>query len=253
MSQDLTMFFSISKIFWGICAPSHILLWLSVSTVMCLLAGRRSSGLILAAVSTLLLIGIGVIPSAAWLLRPLEFQEYARQYPNHVDGILTLGGGNDRILRLIGTYELSRRYPNAVVVFSGGSGLLLDNEPGVDAQFARRTLMGLGLSPERLILEDRSRNTWENLLYTKRLDQSLLSIPKTWILAKTSALQMPRAIEIARTLNWTFSTWPTNWISAKDALPGYFDIPDNLMNFDAAAKEWIGIVVYRFSKKAKTS
>ena len=83
-------------------------------------------------------------------------------------------------------------------VFSGGYGLLLDNEPGVDARFARRILIGLGLSPERLILEDSSRNTWENLLYTKRLIKPKHS--QTWILA-TSALQMPRAIEIARTLN----------------------------------------------------
>ena len=54
--------------------------------------------------------------------------------------------------------EIRRDYPDARIVFSGGSGALLFDE-GKEAEFAAQLLESLGVPRARLLLEDRSRNT----------------------------------------------------------------------------------------------
>ena len=161
------MFFLLSKILWVLVAPSHILLWTSAGTAILLMAGRPAAARTLAFASTILFLLIGVLPTGNWLLRPLESQ-YRRptDLPASVDGIITLGGGSSMLARLVGTYELSRRYPDAKVLFSGGPGGLNDKGPS-DAKRAKRLLTAMGLDSRRILFEDKSRNTWENILFPK--------------------------------------------------------------------------------------
>ena len=197
----------------------------------------------------LLLIGIGIVPSAIWLLRPLEF-EYGRPAhpPDHVKGILILGGGASNRARLMVGYALARQYPDAVVVYSGGSNRLIGAQDDGGAVRAKNMLESMGLSPARLILEGRSRNTWENILFSKQLAK-----PKdgeTWILA-TSAVQLPRAMGVARVLGWPMVAWPTDWNTGQHVFSGYFLVPLNLGLFDEAVREWIGLFAYRVTDRAK--
>ena len=243
------LFFPISKIFWGLFAPSHIILWTSCGAAILLIAGRMVTGRNLAVVSALLLVLLGVVPSSIWLLRPLEFQYDRPRYPlGQVAGILTLGGGEDTRARLIETSALARRYPSAIVVYSGGSNALFLGDKDVDAERAKYVLLSLGLDPRRLVLESRSRNTWENFLFSRAL---LRPTPdQTWVLA-TSAVQMPRAMGVARQLKWKIIPWPTDWHTGQHVFSGYFLIPMNLGLFDEAVREWIGLLAYRWTGKAK--
>jgi uncharacterized SAM-binding protein YcdF (DUF218 family) len=150
--------------------------------------------------------------------------------------------------RLMETYFLSRQYPSAMVVYSGGSNVLIGAQNDDDAQRAKQTLLGLGLEPRRLILEGHSRNTWENILFTRALVKP--EPGQTWLLA-TSAVQMPRAMAIARRLNWTLVPWPTDWYTGQHVFTGYFLIPLNLAAFDQAVREWIGLFTYKLTGKAK--
>ena len=242
------LFFFLSKIFWGLFAPSHVIVWTSIAAAICLTAGRQRAGRNLAVITALLLVFIGVIPTNIWLLRPLEFQYgRPRHALDHVTGILTLGGGQDERFRLTATYALARQYPSAIVVYSGGSNALIGDQNDLDAQKAKSVLLSLGLDPRRLILESRSRNTWENVLYSRDLVH-----PKpvqTWLLA-TSAVQMPRAMEVGRRLNWEFVPWPTNWYTGQHVFSGYFLVSLNLGAFDEAVREWIGLYAYRWAGKA---
>src|SRR5690606_4453771 len=118
----------------------------------------------------------------AILLNPLE-ERFARPaLAGEVHGIVVLGGGFEGAINLArGGYELNtggdrfveaailaRHYPAAKIVVSGGSGaLVLEGEP--DADTALRLLTALGVAPERLILENKSRNTEENAAFTKAL------------------------------------------------------------------------------------
>src|SRR6185437_1716689 len=114
--------------------PSHVLLLLMVLAVLAPLMGRKRLGRNLGIAALFLLVVMGVLPTDLWLLRGIE-QQYGRprQMPAHVDGILTLGG-DPQDLRLMGAFDLAKLYPQARVVFSGGSGQLIHNHPNVDAR-----------------------------------------------------------------------------------------------------------------------
>jgi uncharacterized SAM-binding protein YcdF (DUF218 family) len=246
-------FFPLAKLGWTLLAPSHLLLWLALATAIALIAGRQRLGRGLAILTALLFVVFGVLPTGDWLAQQLEDQ-YPRPaaLPAHVDGILDLGGGlGDDILaqrhapaaalseaRLVSTYELARRFPNARVVFSGGWG----RHP--DAAAAGYVFAQMGLDPRRLTLEDRSRDTFENLLLSRRLAQ-----PKpgeVWVLA-TSAIQLPRAMAVARQLGWTMIAWPTDYLTRPGPRPlaDYLDVLSNLGRSDAALHEELGLVAYR--------
>ena len=246
-------FFPLAKTAWAILAPSHLLLWLVLLTAVALIAGRPRLGRWLAILTALVLVIFGVLPTGHWLAERLEDQ-YPRPaaLPARVDGILDLGGGlGDDILaarhapaaalseaRLVSTFELARRYPNARVVFTGGWG----RHP--DAHAAAYAFAQLGLDPRRLTLEDRSRDTLENVLFSRRLVR-----PKpgaVWVLA-TSAIQMPRAMAVAKRLGWTMIPWPTDYLTRPGPRPltAYLDVLGNLARSDAALHEELGLVAYR--------
>ena len=70
--------------------------------------------------------------------------------------------------RIIAAAALARRYPNARVVFSGGSANLVSNDAR-EADFAGAIFESLGVDKSRLIMERRSRNTHENAEFSKAL------------------------------------------------------------------------------------
>src|SRR5689334_4070909 len=97
----------------------------------------RRFGLSLMIASAALFLAVLVLPVGYWLLRPLE-DRYARPpWPTRVDGVVVLGGGLDPKIygsrgapsddkvegRLVAAAEFARRYPNARIVFSGGTGM----------------------------------------------------------------------------------------------------------------------------------
>ena len=96
------------------------------------------------------------------------------------DGIVVLGGPIDADLsvshdtpvirsapdRIVAAAMLAHRYPNARIVFTGGSPNLISNDAR-EADFASRVFEGLGVDKARLIMERRSRNTLENALFTQ--------------------------------------------------------------------------------------
>jgi len=249
------LFFVLNKLVALVFAPGRLLLWLTLATAVALLLGRARLGRGLAVVTAALFILFGVLPLGDWLARPLENQ-YPRPAPPpaHVDGILTLGGGlgtgvlmargatddAESETRLVSTFELARRYPAARVVFSGGWGA----DP--DATAAKYVFAQMGLDPARLTLESRSRDTYENLLFSQRLVR-----PKpgeVWLLA-TSAIQTPRAMAVAQRLGWTLIPWPTDYKTDPRAghrpLADYLAVTGNLLRADQALHEWVGLLAYQ--------
>ena len=175
-----------------------------------------------------------------------------RPLPARIDGIVTLGAGlgapslvsrgapgtATSLDRIVSTYELARRHPEARVVFSGGWGAT------ADAIAARDDFLRMGLDPGRLTLEARSRNTYENLAFTRSIVRPRPG--ETWVLA-TSAIQLPRAMRVAERLGWPMIPWPTDYRSSARPLAfaeGWFRIGRNLDLMDEAAHEWIGLGAY---------
>ncbi|MER9604659.1 YdcF family protein [Mesorhizobium sp. M0243] len=253
------MFFYLSKIFWFFIQPLNLAIFLLLAGLLAAMIGRRR----LAATGSVL--AFLVLALSAWtslgamMLNPLE-ERFARPpLPAKVDGIVVLGGGFEGAINLArGSYELNssgdrmvetavlaRRFPTAKVVVSGGTGaLFLDGEG--DAATAPRLLTALGVAADRLILENKSRNTYENAVFTKEL---LTPKPgETWLLV-TSAFHMPRAKALFDKAGFATVPWPVDYrTSGKEGIGLFRDNPaDSLQAATMAIREWIGLFAYWLS------
>lgn len=68
--------------------------------------------------------------------------------------------------RLQSAYEYMTAHPNVIAVLSGGQGA---DEGISEAQCMFNELTKLGVSPDRLWLEDQATSTWENLQFSLRI------------------------------------------------------------------------------------
>jgi uncharacterized SAM-binding protein YcdF (DUF218 family) len=254
------VFFTVSKVFWFVVQPINLIGLLLLFAILAFVFGLRKIGLFFA-VSSFLVLGLGAWTTAgSLLLRPLE-DYFARPNPPpaNVAGIIVLGGGFEGAVNLArGGYEmnqsgdryveaaiLSRIYPEAKIVVTGGDGSLLLEGEG-DGDTAPRLLTALGVDPARLITESRSRNTHENALFTRELVQ-----PKpgeTWLLV-TSAFHMPRSVGLFRRVDFDVVPWPVDYRTTGKETIGLTtrNIPGSLQNLTVGMREWIGLIAYRLS------
>ena len=68
--------------------------------------------------------------------------------------------------RINAAYDYLTAHPDCTAILSGGQG---SNEPMTEAQCMFDELTAMGIDPDRLWLEDKSTNTWENLKFTLAL------------------------------------------------------------------------------------
>ena len=256
------MFFVLSKIFWILAAPSHWLGFLVLATGLCLLFGRPWLAGVFSLLSILILVLAGTSLLNGPMIRALENRYPRPAWPAHVDGVLVLGSGfdvnilrrrhapqaNEGVNRLVAAMAVARHYPEARVVFSGGSAVLIGAE-NAEAVTARYVFGELGLEPHRLVLEPRARNTYENILFAKQLVKPRPG--EVWLL-DTAAIDMPRAMAVARKLDWPMIAWRSDFITAPtDNGVDLFEVSGDLWLTDYAVHEWLGILAYRLSGKAQ--
>lgn len=253
------MFFVLSKVFWFFIQPLNLSLFLLLVGIVALLAGWRRLS-VAGCLSGFLVLALAAWTSiGAMMLTPLEERFQRPALPERVDGIVVLGGGLEGAINLArGGYEmnsagdrfvetavLARRFPDAKVVVSGGVGTLILEGEG-DADTAERLLTALGVARERMVLENKSRDTYENAIFTKQLVS-----PKpgeTWLLV-TSAFHMPRSMALFRKADFDVLPWPVDYrTSGREGVGLMRDNPqDSLQNTSIAIREWIGLVAYWLS------
>jgi uncharacterized SAM-binding protein YcdF (DUF218 family) len=252
------MFFTLSKIFWFFADPLNLIGILLLLTVLLLLFRWRRLALATASFGAIVFVFAAWTTLGAVLLLPLE-ERFQRPdpMPGNVAGIILLGGGFEgRINMSRGGYEtgvagdravetaiLARRYPDARVLISGGSGALILEGEG-DADSAPRMLEALGVAPERMILENRSRNTHENAVFSRELADPQEG--ETWLLV-TSAFHMPRSMGLYRKAGFEVVPWPSDYRTAGNERFGLMQASqqDSLRALSTALREWIGLVAYR--------
>ncbi len=251
------MFFPLSKILGFFAIPSNLVVSIGILGLLLLPTRFARAGRALAFASLIVLAILGLSPVGNALIIPLEERfprwDATRGAP---DGIIVLGGAispdvssardevalNEAAERLTVAAELARRYPDARIVFSGGSGALIYDE-GAEAPLALRLLESLGIPRARITLEDRSRNTVENAVLSKAIAQ-----PKPgerWLLV-TSAHHLPRAVGVFRKAGFPVEAYPVDWRTrgAEDALRPFASVGDGLRRSDTAVREWVGLAVY---------
>jgi len=158
-------------------------------------------------------------------------------------GMPVIGGAADRI---VGAAALAHRYPNARIVYTGGSPNLISND-AKEADYATALFEGLGVAKSRLILERQSRNTYENAQFSR-----LVAMPKPgerWLLV-TSAYHMPRSMELFRKAGFPVEAYPVDWQAAAGGPGGfgfYVIAHYGLQAVDIAVREWLGLIAYRIA------
>ena len=108
-------------------------------------------------------------------------------------------GGASRIMRqrLRVAMEFMERNPDAIVILSGGQG---EDEPTTEAQCMYDTIVEMGADPERLLLEEESFNTRDNLTYSRAIIDARGGTDQPITLI-TSEFHQRRADFIADSLN----------------------------------------------------
>lgn len=244
--------FVIDKLLTAACLPTALMV---ECALLGLLLWRRRAGRTLLVLSVGALTACLVLPVGTWAIRPLEDRfPPVLEPPPSVDGIIVLGGAIDDLTsrdrdtptltsaanRLTTFVILARRYPNARLVFTGGSGAIVQGVSN-EAEYARILLDQLGLPPERVMFETASRTTEENARDTAALVHPRLG--ERWVLL-TSAAHMPRAVGAFRRAGWTVLPWPVGYQS-RDRISAYAQpLGPKLALLDWAAHEWIGLVAY---------
>jgi uncharacterized SAM-binding protein YcdF (DUF218 family) len=251
------MFFVLSKVLGFFAFPSNTIAAICLLGVGLLVIRWRRIGSVAVALGVFLLLLFGYSPASTVLLLSLTERFPAWQFDGHEpDGIIVLGGAIDSEVsaarnsvqtdaygeRLIAMLELARRFPKARIVFSGGSGSLMEH-PHPEAPIAGQLLERFGVAPERIVLESQSRTTYENATFVRALVS-----PKPgerWLLV-TSSFHMPRAIGAFRRAGLEVEAYPVDWRTRgwEDAALPFDQLSNGLFRTDMAAHEWLGLVVY---------
>jgi uncharacterized SAM-binding protein YcdF (DUF218 family) len=254
------LFFAISKTIGYFLLPSNFLIGLGLLGAILLLTRFARAGRRLMVAALVLLAICAFSPFANFLLYPLE-QRFPKWDPSRgdPDGIIVLGGPLDADLssahgvpvisaapdRIVSAATLAHRYPNARLVYTGGSPNLLHND-AKEADYATAMFQGLGISKSRLTMERQSRNTKENADFSKAIVK-----PKPgerWLLI-TSAYHMPRSMGLFRKAGFPVEAYPVDWKigTTEDLFKYYTTANDGLQLVDTGVREWLGLIAYRMT------
>jgi len=254
------IYFVLSKILWPLAAPGDWLLIGLVIGTAALATGRHRLALVALAPTALFAVLMTFLPIGGLVLATLEARYPANpSIDGPLAGVIVLGGGEEPTLterfdqthfnqaaeRFTEALRLARRFPEARILFTGGSGMLAHAEPP-EATVAARFFPEHGLDPARLLLEDRSRNTRENAEYALALAHP--GPAEKWALV-TSAYHMPRALSIFEAAGWrNLTPWPTDFRYSYFGAGVYWDLARHLDELNIAFREYVGLAVERLRR-----
>jgi uncharacterized SAM-binding protein YcdF (DUF218 family) len=176
----------------------------------------------------------------------------------HYDGAIILGGigsidlrlskinftnGGDRLFQALRLYKLGRVDK---FIFTGGSGSIEFPEHK-EGTYVHKYLSEIQVPDSAIIIENNSKNTYENAIFTKRIIDSLGLHSKFLLI--TSAFHMPRALAAFKKAGYTNITpYITNRVSGmrRHSFDHLF-IPnaDAMLGFQLLIHEWVGFMVYK--------
>ncbi len=253
------MMFTLSKVFWAFFSPGNMLVLLLLAGGFLVTAKGKTwqnLGRKMCFDIAFLLFFVAIFPVGDWILTPLE-NRFPPVKPDHVDGIILLGGDEKPYLsemrgqpvvhssaqRYIEFAALAREYPQAKLVFTGGSSLLAPEAKLKEAEIARQSLASIGVPVQRMVFEDQARNTYENAVKTAAL---VHPVPEqSWLLV-TSAWHMARSMACFRKAGWNIYPAPTDYMtSGKLSSRLQFNLEEHLQKMNLAMHEYYGLVAYR--------
>ena len=159
-------------------------------------------------------------------------------------GEVSIGSAAERVTK---AFELIRKYPDLPFIFTGYSGRI--NPKGISEADAFKQLVAeQGLSEKMAHYENRSRNTYENVLYMKPRILELGAkdaggTQKPWLLI-TSASHMYRSLKIFQKQGIEVIPVPVDYQTANHLRWSRFDLEDGMQNWNKLLHEVIGLLTY---------
>jgi uncharacterized SAM-binding protein YcdF (DUF218 family) len=253
------VFFELSKLLWFLVEPANLLLIALVLGSLLLWTGWRRFGRLLLSLTAILAVIVSIVPAGDWLLRLLENRfPTVRSLPDRIDGVIVLGGAvdqfvtasrgqvalNDAVERLTEAAAIVKSHPDAKYLYTAGSGdILRQNLKEADA--AAPFLDFLGIEAGRILIEDQSRNTYENAAFSFQMVHPKQG--ETWILV-TSAAHMPRAVGCFRAVGWNVIPYPVDYgFTENQPVQWSFSLSKGLGRLGVGIREWLGLLFYRLT------
>ncbi len=243
------MLYALSAYTWDVAEPANFLMVLLTLGTMGLWFGWRHARAVVS-IAVLALLAISILPIGDWVYAPLEDRFPQPPLPQHVDGIILLGGAVNLPVtrahgeigltsvgeRIVAILMLANHYPTVPVLVAGGD---VTMAPGgiTDAEATRRVLVAVGFDAHRLLIEDSSRNTWENAVNAKRV--AAPQPGQVWLLV-TSAFHMPRAVGCFRQAGFDALPYPVDYHTGdnEDALGFSLTGGFRLLDLGCARMAW---------------
>ena len=207
--------------------------------------------------SLLILYLLSIQPVSDLLLKPLEnaypplSSEFKKDWPQV---IVVLGGGtilgspeaetgketltSDAVKRVVYAYSLRDTF-KVPFIFSGGKTFEYGQEP--EALTASKLFVSLGLPSERIILETRSRNTWENAKET-----AIFGFERVVLI--TSAYHIKRSVYCFNRHGVSVIAAPTDYKCDRGRKYDFVSFLPTIYSLDnsyLALHEYLGLLIYK--------
>jgi len=219
----------------------------------------RRWGRWLCAMALALLLLLGWYPLPDHLARGLEdrYQAPSGDLSGYT-GMVVLGGafrrddGRERRQpslgcageRVVVPVPLMNQYPQMRLLFTGGDAAIFRpaNEP--EANVARAYFERMGTDMSRVLIESKSRNTYENATLSRTVPG--VDIRQPWLLV-TSAVHMPRALATFRKAGWNVTPYPVDYDSFGGDFWMAYDLYLGVTAWQSVLREYLGIAFYRLT------
>lgn len=251
------MYFIASKTLGFFLVPSNLIACVALLGLV-LMHLRKPIGKKLAIVALAVFTIAALSPLGNMILVPLEQRFPYMRFPEHpIEGIIVLGGSYDTHAGYIATIvlnedtepmavvaNLAHRYPEAKIIFSGGTASLSKITMPSEAEIAKKLFISFGVDPRRILVEDQSRTTEENAVFSARLLNPTKG--SRWLLV-TNAFHMSRSVGSFRRAGFSVIGFAVGWRTHgwRDFFWPTGNATENLRRVDVATHEWIGLSVYR--------
>ena len=256
------MEFYISKVANYLLEPIYILsFFLLILILLFLFTNFKKLTIFSAKFLLILFLFFGYTPLSNFLLNKIEDFIKPSKYPaQQLTGVIILGGPfqfeleskernevllNSAAERLTKALEIYKKNPRLLILFSGASNKI---KPigWSESDMAKKFFLEQGVRSESLIFENKSRNTFENIIYSKDI---IKNNKGTWGLV-TSAYHIPRSYFVFKkqglvlepiSIDYRTGTSSIFWIN--------FDIRKGLENWRLLFTEIAGVSYYKITGK----
>jgi uncharacterized SAM-binding protein YcdF (DUF218 family) len=156
---------------------------------------------------------------------------------------------SDRFIQTAKLYH--QKHIKKIIVSGGSSSLKKSRQKWKEGDFVAAQLKQMGIPEEDILLDNQSRNTYENGLFSKKIIDSL-KIPPPYLLI-TSATHLPRSQHVFKKVGLEATSYAC-----------YFTVIDNPVDFPGVLipsleafelwntfmKENVGLLIYKLTGKA---